>query len=343
MIDELPRMTDEEIRETKWYYTVELRPGVFTADQFKFINILPARMLLQKIDLSGLDVLDIGVMEGYFPMLMDRAGAKVTAYDRIDLTPRIETVKSVYRTEFDYQTGEFFHRFAERSREAGRSYDFILFSGVLYHVIDPTLFVYHVRTLLRDGGTMLLETAAVVDDDAALLLNEAGRFFGGTNYYLPTTGWLDYYLRLLGFQIVDADYVDPLQREQTFGGKRVTRVAMTCRLRGEPLLEEGDAWAPKGYYQPELAEYGKPVGGAAPDFSGRIECRDFDEKLYREVSGVRSLRLTEVLRETKGLVRDQARCVMKLEDRLGSFDDPRIAPPPPGPDGLEKPPLARPA
>lgn len=320
---------------------MELRPGVFTADQFKFINILPTRMLLQQIDLAGLDVLDVGAMEGYFSMLMDRAGAKVTAYDRIDLSPRIEKVKAAYQADFDYQSGEFFHRFAERTREAGRSYDFILFSGVLYHVIDPTLFVYYVRTLLRDGGTMLLETAAVVDDGAALLLNEAGRFFAGTNYYLPTTGWLDYYLRLLGFQIVDVDYVDPLQRQETFGGKRVTRIAMTCRLRGEPLLEETDLWAPKDYYRPELTEHGKPVGGQAPDFSPRIKRRTFDAKFYREVSGFQSLHLTDLLRETKGLVRDQARCVMKLEDRLGEFDDERIGALPPDPNGLEKPAKAR--
>ena len=244
----LASFSKDEIEQLEWYYVVELKPGCFTGGS-RYPNILPTWKVLQRLDLQGLEVLDIGAMEGMFSVLAARAGATVTSYDRIDLSDRIALVKEAYGVAFDYHAGAPFHDFA---RSIGRTFDVIIFSGVLYHTIDPTVFLYLVRTLLKPGGLMLLESAAAVSDDAALYFNEEGRFFKFTNYYQPSTAWLDYLLRLLGFRILDVEYMSTVGN---FGEKQIVRTAMMCELVGESVLRASDDWGKKKLVFRELAEY----------------------------------------------------------------------------------------
>lgn len=180
-------LSDDAICALKWYYEVELKPGVFTQGS-RFINMLPTKKLMERIDFSGLNVLDIGTMEGAFSVMLSRAGANVTAYDRIDLTDRIDIIKEVYQSDFDYRVGGAFHDFTKEFISRGCSkFDCLIFSGVLYHTIEPGLFLHNARSLLKNGGVMVFETACVVDHDAALFFNERGQFFKFTNYYQPST------------------------------------------------------------------------------------------------------------------------------------------------------------
>ena len=167
----LASLSKHEIDQLDWYYVVELKPGCFTNGR-RYPNVLPTWKLLKRVDLRGLDVLDIGTMEGMFSVLAARAGARVTSYDRGDLSDRIALVEEAYGVDFDYHAGQPFHEFA---RGVHRTFDVVLFSGVLYHTIDPTVFLYMVRTLyLKPGGLLLFESSAAVSSDAALFLGLRG-------------------------------------------------------------------------------------------------------------------------------------------------------------------------
>jgi SAM-dependent methyltransferase len=308
-------LSDEEIRSLKWYYEVELRPDVFTQGS-RFINMLPTRELMNRVNFSGLRVLDIGTMEGAFSMMLARAGASVTGYDRVNMLNRIDIVKSIYDVEIDYRAGDAFHKFAEKTRRSGEdNFDAVIFSGVLYHTIEPGLFLYNVRSLLKPGGIMVFETACVIDRDAALFFNERGRFFQFTNYYQPSTAWIDYYLRILGFQIVDVEFVDPMR--PIHDGKHVSRVAMTCILSGDSIIEDDDIWGGKRLALKELREFAAFHVDQATDLSGRISPGTYSPDLFYKNTPKQSLKLNDVLQAKPAIARDQSKCVMRLDDRLG--------------------------
>jgi SAM-dependent methyltransferase len=108
--------------------------------------------------LAGKTVLDVGANDGYFTLAALMSGAaEVTALDsrqwytfpanllyaaqQWGLTDRIRTVVADFRTHpFD------------------RTYDVILFLGVLYHLEDVFGALKLLRGLLADGGALILET-----------------------------------------------------------------------------------------------------------------------------------------------------------------------------------------
>jgi 2-polyprenyl-3-methyl-5-hydroxy-6-metoxy-1,4-benzoquinol methylase len=80
----LETATKADIEALPWYYSVELKPGAFTKGP-PLGNLPPTRTLLDRIDFKGMKVLDIGSQEGVFCVLLTKAGARVTGYDRFDL------------------------------------------------------------------------------------------------------------------------------------------------------------------------------------------------------------------------------------------------------------------
>lgn len=309
-----PILKPDEIREMEWYYAVELAPGVFTKGS-EYINMIPTRKLMQRIEYSGLSVLDMGTMEGAFSMMLARAGAVVTAYDRELLGDRVALLKQVYECEFDYRTHDAFTSFARNVLENGPGpFDSVLFSGVLYHTISPGIFLHVTRTLLKTGGIMVLETACIVDDESALYFNDRGRFFPFTNYYQVSTQWLDYYLRILGFRIIDVEYVDPVYPD--YDGKHLSRVAITCILDQDSLLEPDDGWGALGLVRNELEEFGRIEPSRPIDLLSRVCPARYQRDLYYENLPVRSLRLTDTVRAKKGLKLDRSQCRVRLDDSI---------------------------
>ena len=169
-----------ELDQTPWYYSVEMEPGKLTSGQ-TFSNVALTRTLLQRTDLEGKDCLDIGTMEGLVPTLMKRRGALV-AYDRPSaLTSRIEAVKDKFGVDFEFVSGVPLGGLAARLNH--RTFDVVVMSGVLYHLFSPLSGLAFARGLLRNGGIMILETAAVIDDTPAMHWNANLRFFGEAYFF----------------------------------------------------------------------------------------------------------------------------------------------------------------
>jgi SAM-dependent methyltransferase len=261
----LAALSESAIRDMNWYYSVELKPLAFTKGR-DFPNVLPTQRLLQRIDLSGMSVLDIGAQEGYFSVLAERAGAKVVSYDRVDRHDRINLVKEAYSADFAYASGLPFHTFAtEHHRRDKPLFDVVIFSGVLYHVVEPMLFLYFVRTILKPGGIMLMETAATHNANYLLELSRSLPL----SYYTPTTGWLDFALRALGFRVVDLEHIHSGKTQS------IRRVATTCVLSPTADLQRQSAAV-----LAELAEYHPLRTSPHVDGAARIHADTYAARLF---------------------------------------------------------------
>ncbi|HMB90209.1 MAG TPA: methyltransferase domain-containing protein, partial [Rhodothermales bacterium] len=151
----LQTLTDDEIRQTRWYYQVELRPGVYTDGPEQHTAAM-VRSLAERIDLAGTQCLDLGTQEGLMAVSLARLGAEtVVAYDRLDLSDRIAMVKEAYEVDFDYQHGLYLHELSAALQTAGYDpFDVVVFAGVLYHMIDPLAGLGTARSFVRENGLL---------------------------------------------------------------------------------------------------------------------------------------------------------------------------------------------
>jgi hypothetical protein len=92
------------------------------------------------------------------------------------------------------------------------------------------------RRFVRNGGIMIVETAAVISNEDHLYLNSRGRFFGGDNYWLPSLSCLDYMLRFARLKPLDCCYL-PISSVAN-----VCRVCVPCLAVSEAVAEDGDDW-----------------------------------------------------------------------------------------------------
>lgn len=173
---------------------------------------IPARFIDEldalPADLSGARVLDIGCWTGGMSLLLVAMGAEVVAIDEV--RKYVECVEFLARS----------FGVADRLRAEARSlydldgdrwqdaFDFVILSGVIYHVSDPVIALRRVFNCLRNGGTCLLETFA--SPRPGRLLEYAGPTSlgpgraedldrSGWNWFVPTAGALAQMLEDVGF------------------------------------------------------------------------------------------------------------------------------------------------
>jgi SAM-dependent methyltransferase len=227
--------------ERKWYYTIEIAPGVFTPGH-EFDNVHLTRTALRGTDVSGLDCLDVGSMECLIPILLSRRGARRTlAYDRLNFSDRVAFLKDTLHVDFEYLHG---FRMSELSSHlalrSARLFDLVVFSGVLYHMLNPTEGLLTARRVLRNGGIMIVETAAVINEEVCLYFNSNGRFFEGDNFWIPSLSCLDYLLRFVRLKPLDCSYFKLANRIPS--RLALCRVCVPCLAVDHPVAEEGDEW-----------------------------------------------------------------------------------------------------
>jgi SAM-dependent methyltransferase len=219
--------------ERRWYYSLEVEPGVFT-NGLDLSNIALTRAALRNIEVTGLECIDIGSMECLVPVLLMRRGAqRVVAYDRLDLRERVTWLQGKLGVRFDYRCGFPLSRLAEHLGEHA-SFDLVVFSGVLYHMFEPLAGLLAARRLLRNGGLMIVETAAVVNEEVANYFNANGRYLDGDNYWLPSVACLDYWMRFARLLPLDCWY--------SVGSIPGCRIAVVARAIDRPAAEPGDEW-----------------------------------------------------------------------------------------------------
>ena len=212
-------------------------------------NVALTRKFLRNVDVSGKDCLDVGTQEGLIPILLKRAGARnVAAYDRLDLSEKVYFLQKRYGAEFRYFPGIQLRELPSRlDRElGGRFFDLIVFSGAMYHMIDPFGLLALVRGLCKVGGLMVVETVVKQQAQESLVFNaRCGAYRGpsGSTYFIATTGFMHYALRMLGLKPLHAVYLGSLHPDST------ARLAVLCRSMPAPCqLDSKDDWVHKDFH-----------------------------------------------------------------------------------------------
>jgi hypothetical protein len=76
-------------------------------------------------------------------------------------------------------------------------FDIIQHLGLLYHLRDPMLSLAQSRSVIRDGGTLLIETAFDISESPAMQLNVQNRIYDDhTTWWTPTLACLAGMLRM---------------------------------------------------------------------------------------------------------------------------------------------------
>lgn len=223
-----------------WYHWIELRPGEFTqgAVLSALTNIALGRQILRRVTVEGATCLDIGAMDGLFSLLLHRRGAQtVIACDRYNRRAEFEFVCDALDTRMLYLSQV---SIADVRRIAphliGNPFDLIIFSGVLYHMYDPMNGLALVRSMVRPGGIVIVETNVSRSTEPIAHFNIAGSIVPDPhNYWNVSVALLDYLLRYFRLMPLDCLY-------HLYPDGRNMRLCTPCRAVEHSLADEGDTF-----------------------------------------------------------------------------------------------------
>lgn len=243
-------IANQEGLSLDWYSTIELKPGVWTRsdDQPPYWTMSLAREALRNTDLKDRKCLDVGAVDGLISTLLCRMGAgRVVATDCCDYSKQIQRVQGAYGVDFEYihpvGTLELvdrmlsLHKFGQRlSIEHDRQrhdqdfgFDLVVCSGVMYHVHSPMHLMGSLRTLVRPGGLVFLETAILPDKGDYMQYNhlvDQHYIYAVSDTWFLTPNLLDTLLRTFSLKPIDFIYRD---QKAIDGERRVGRGVVVCR------------------------------------------------------------------------------------------------------------------
>jgi len=149
----------EEIRKrigavSHWEHTINFHgittPGRISQETEDWIaQCLPA-------DMRGRRVLDIGAWDGYYSFLCEQRGADVTA---IDISPKhregFDAAKEILQSQAKYYIISVYD-----IEKLEGMFDYVLFFGVLYHLLHPILALQKIRE--KCEGKLFLESSYIL-------------------------------------------------------------------------------------------------------------------------------------------------------------------------------------
>jgi 2-polyprenyl-3-methyl-5-hydroxy-6-metoxy-1,4-benzoquinol methylase len=219
-----------------WYYRIEVEHGVITPGK-NYRGPIAVRKLLRGVELKGQRCLDIGTMEGMYPVLLCRRGAaEVVAYDRMSQPGKVAFIQQRLGVEFKYVHGMELPDFQCRHEP----FDVVVCGGLLYHAFDPLVAMLRVRSMVRNGGILIFETAAIAEESVTLHFNAAGSIYNApSSYWFPTVRCLEYLLRYARLLPLDCAFV---YEGLACGARPSLRFAVACRAMDHPAGAASDTW-----------------------------------------------------------------------------------------------------
>jgi SAM-dependent methyltransferase len=243
--------TAEQIRtsrifNSKWYYSIELAPGLITPGIYPSDLPMLPRIMLRRCDLRGAACLDMGTMEGLIPTLMARGGAsEVVAIDAVDhCLEKLNAVKHYYGVDFAYQSVGLMYSLSNRF--AGKSFDLINCSGLLYHVFSPLMVLAGLRSLLKRNGLLIVSTNVILDPGHFMEFNDRGRMqIEANTFWYLSVPLFDYMVRYLKLAPIDCAFVPHTAVRSDVDyvfDKPSGYLSIVCRATDDVLAMPDDTW-----------------------------------------------------------------------------------------------------
>jgi len=143
------------IRDKSWHHDFEIIPGMRTNGAYNPSGLWHELQL--PLDMSGIDLADIGASNGYFSFEARKCGARVVAFDfrhkdnsGFGLAQYINGMDDIQHHNINV---------LDMSPEQYGQFDIVLALGLLYHVSDPYLALANCAALSRDR--LLIESYCI--------------------------------------------------------------------------------------------------------------------------------------------------------------------------------------
>tara|TARA_B100000676_G_C18041979_1_gene825495 strand:- start:753 stop:1502 length:750 start_codon:yes stop_codon:yes gene_type:complete len=233
-----------ESKDCKWWHIIELDDEISTPGMSPSIKEKASYWKLDKVDFKDRSVLDIGTWDGGFSFYADKHGASdITSIDLwgakdggMELGEDLllsstldaqwgsracfEFAAKVLNSKAKPQVMNVYDVCPEKLKK----FDIVMFFGVLYHLRHPMLALEKIRTVVKDGGTLLLETLIsppvfmAGDNDCLMQFFPGGLNGDPTTFCAPTTKCLTHLLNSAGFSV----------NKLTIPSKESNRAFCTC-------------------------------------------------------------------------------------------------------------------
>jgi 2-polyprenyl-3-methyl-5-hydroxy-6-metoxy-1,4-benzoquinol methylase len=181
--------------------------------------------------LEGKRVLDVGCWTGGTSLLLAAMGAQVLAIEEVKkYVDAVNYLKEAFAIDnLKVRRLSLFECDAEELQD---QFDYVLFAGVLYHVTDPVVALRLTFNCLKDGGSLLLETAGYGVDSTPKVLeywgptgfNDPGSpeqlNRGGWNWFVPSRQAIAQMVADVGFADVRTT---PVTNQRAFATATRTR------------------------------------------------------------------------------------------------------------------------
>jgi len=190
------------------------------------------------VDLAGKKVLDVGVWTGGTSLLLAALGAEVLALEEVRKYSQtvnylaaafgLDKLRCEPLSVFDFARQD--------------TFDYILYSGVIYHVTDPVLSLRILFNSLKDGGRIYVETFTVdvgPDSPPLALVQGPGMTEGGSreqltrggwNYFIPSGKALYLWMETVGFDEIDMGKLNSRNRIKCAGTRLIHKDMLRAGL-----------------------------------------------------------------------------------------------------------------
>ena len=149
-----------ELNKYKFFQTIDLGNGIMTPGLPISGSQRQVLGFINGMDLKGKRVIDLGCANGLFALATEKKGAgEVMAVDHTK--QNIEGLQNVILPYLGSTVKAKQMNVLNLESKTFGKFDLVIFAGVLYHLKYPFLALRVVRDLVKEKGTVILETAIV--------------------------------------------------------------------------------------------------------------------------------------------------------------------------------------
>lgn len=222
----------------RFYHRIKLTDEITTPGDPLYEPVQELCMkLLRAVDLKGKRVLDIGCRDGLFSFAAEAAGVKeVIGIDNDVSKPATEFLIPFLRSKVRMHEMNLY----DLTPDMFGLFDVIIFPGVLYHLRYPFWGLKRIREVMKDGGSLIVETAITTEaPNAAVLYCPTGRqspYEASSCTFFNPKGLSDT-LESLGFRTEETARLTPPKRRGVLS--RILRrvVPSMAQIAGKPQVD----------------------------------------------------------------------------------------------------------
>lgn len=213
--------SEERFANARWFHSIDFgsfaSSGRFKPGEPQNVTLYGTMDLINDIDLTGTDVLDVGTVDGLVSFAAVHLGAsRVVATDSVVREPFL-LAREALALDVEYAPQL---QIRDLVDTYGRgAFDLVICSGVIYHMLNPASAFFECRKLVKENGLVIFESIYDKDSDraAVYLTSEEGSYTEPHTYSMPTRRAIVGLMRLACFDVLSVRTMPGLDRITVLG------------------------------------------------------------------------------------------------------------------------------